>query len=90
MPPHWRRYLTAHDKVYQARSKLRDLRQYGRPAIQYFRELDGLRADIPSLTNGELCFVAVQGLDADVELQVTLQLGLGSNDYHGKHGYVTC
>lgn len=69
------------NKVYQARSKLRDLRQDGRPAIQYFRELDGLRADIPSLTNGELCFVAVQGLDADVERQVTLQLGLGSNDY---------
>jgi len=69
------------NKVYQARRKLRDLRQDGRPAIQYFRELDGLRADIPSLTNGELCFVAVQGLDADVERQVTLQLGLGSNDY---------
>ncbi len=30
------------NKVYQA------LRQDGRPAIQYFRELDGLRADIPS------------------------------------------
>lgn len=69
------------NKVYQARSKLRNLRQDGRPAIQNFRELDGLRADIPCLTNGELCFVAVQGLDADAEQQVTLQLGLGSNDY---------
>lgn len=69
-------------KVFQARIKLRALTQKNRTALQYFRELDGLRVAIPDLTNSELCFAAVQGLDPDVERQVTVQaLGLGCTDF---------
>ena len=69
------------NKVFQARIKLRALTQKNRTALQYFRELDGLRVAIPDLTNSELCFAAVQGLDPDVERQVTVQLGLGCTDF---------